>query len=148
MPTEYFQSVIDDVNAFVASYNYSDCDGMIDYFDVNFYGGKVDYDNCKYVPKTARIKKQNTAPAPTESAEKKVSEQIGTTGAPYTVQESHHTKTGEKIYLVKWLDTLSRESYKELSAQIKNIGGYYSRFTHSFIFKNDPSEALKGVKIA
>lgn len=146
--TEYFKSVIDDVNAFVASYNYSDCDGMIDYFDVNFYDGKVDYDNCKYVPKTARIKKQNTAPTPTESTEKKTSEQIGTTGAPYTVQESQHTKTGEKIYLVKWLDTLSRESYKELAAQIKKIGGYYSRFTHSFVFKVDPSEALKGVKVA
>ncbi len=148
VPTEYFQSVIDDVNDFVSSYNYNDIDGMIDYFDVNFYDGKVDYRDCKYVPKTARIKKQNTAPAPTESTEKKASEQIGTTGEPYTVQESQHTKTGEKIYLVKWLDTLSRESYKELSTQIKNIGGYYSRFTHSFIFKTDPSEALKGVKIA
>lgn len=148
VPTEYFQSVIDDVNDFVSSYNYNDIDGMIDYFDVNFYDGKVDYRNCKYVPKAARIKKQHTAPAPAKSYEKKTTDQIGTTGEPYTVQESQHTKTGEKIYLVKWLDTLSRESYKELSAQIKNIGGYYSRFTHSFIFKTDPSEALKGVKIA
>mgnify|MGYP004459623359 CR=1 FL=1 len=146
--TEYFKSVIDDVNAFIASYNYDDSDSMTDYFDVNFYDGKVDYHNCKYVPKTARIKKQNTAPASTESAKKEASEQIGTTGKPYTVQESQHTKTGEKIYLVKWHDTLSRESYKELAAQIKNIGGYYSKFTHSFIFKADPTEALEGVKVA
>lgn len=146
--TKHFQAVVDDVNAFVASYNYNDCDGMIDYFDVNFYDGKVDYHNCKYVPKTARIRKQNTAPTPAKSPEKEESEQIGTTGKPYTVQESKHTKTGEKIYLVKWLDTLTRESYKELAAQIKNIGGYYSKFTHSFIFKNDPTKALEGVKVA
>lgn len=31
------KSVINDVDNFVNSYNYSDCDGMIDYFDVNFY---------------------------------------------------------------------------------------------------------------
>ena len=146
--TEYFKAVVNDVDAFIASYNYNDSDGMIDYFDVNFYDGKVDYHNCKYVPKTARIKKQNTAPVPTESAKKETSAQIETTGKPYTVQESQHTKTGEKIYLVKWLDTLSRESYKELAAQIKKIGGYYSKFTHSFIFKDDPTEALKGVKVA
>ena len=64
------------------------------------------------------------------------------------MEESQHTKTGEKIYLVKWLDTLSRESYKELNSQIKKLGGYYSRFTHSFIFKDDPTEILKEVKIA
>lgn len=148
VPTEHFQSVIDDVNDFVSSYNYNDSDGMIDYFDVNFYDGKVDYRDCKYVPKTARIKKQNTAPAAKENKEEPNAAEIETSGKAYTVEESQHTKTGEKIYLVKWLDTLSRESYKELSAQIKNIGGYYSRFTHSFIFKADPSEALKGVKIA
>ena len=33
---EVTKSVIEDVDAFVKSYNYSDCDGMIDYFDVNF----------------------------------------------------------------------------------------------------------------
>jgi hypothetical protein len=146
--TEYFKSVIDDVNAFVASYNYDDSDSMTDYFDVNFYDGKVDFSNCKHVPKVARIKKQNTAPAAKENKKESSTAEIETSGKSYTVEESQHTKTGEKIYLVKWFDTLSRESYKELAVQIKKIGGYYSKFTHSFIFKTDPSEALKGVKIA
>ena len=35
--TEYFKAVLDDVDAFVQSYNYDDSDGMIDYFDTNFY---------------------------------------------------------------------------------------------------------------
>lgn len=146
--TEYFKSVVDDVNAFIASYNYDDSDSMTDYFDVNFYDGKVDFSNCKYVPKVARIKKQNTATAAKENKEESNSAEIETSGKAYTVEESQHTKTGEKIYLVKWLDTLSKESYKELNSQIKKLGGYYSRFTHSFIFKDDPTEILKEVKIA
>ena len=44
--TDYFKAVIDDVNAFIASYNYNDSDSMIDSFDVNFYGGDVNYSTC------------------------------------------------------------------------------------------------------
>lgn len=79
--TEYFKSVVDDVNAFIASYNYDDSDSMTDYFDVNFYDGKVDFSNCKYVPKVARIKsriqprqqkkiKKNQTPQKLKQAEK------------------------------------------------------------------------------
>ena len=146
------KAVIEDVDNFVNSYNYEDCDGQIDYFHVDFYYFGCCRDNCagvKIVPKTARIKKATTAPATTkESNPAEAPEQIETSGKPYTVEESQHTKTGEKIYLVKWLDKLSRENYIKLNEQIKNIGGYYSRFTHSFIFKSNPVELLKGVKIA
>lgn len=147
--TEYFQSVIDDVNAFIASYNYDDSDSMTDYFDVNFYGGKVSYSNCKVVPKTARIQKAETAPATTkeEKTESEEVQQIETTGKHYTVEESKHTKTGEIIYLVKWLDTLSKDDYIKLNTQIKKIGGYYSKFTHSFIFKSNPENDLLNIAI-
>lgn len=53
------KAVIEDVDAFVKSYNYEDCDGMIDYFDVDFYYFGCCQDNgagIKIVPKTARIK--------------------------------------------------------------------------------------------
>lgn len=52
-------AVIADVNREVNSYNFSDCDGMIDYFHVDFYyfGVKI-ADDFKIVEKTARIKKQ------------------------------------------------------------------------------------------
>lgn len=53
------QAVAEDVDDFVKSYNYSDCDGMIDYFDVNFYYFGCCQNNgtgVKIVPKTARIK--------------------------------------------------------------------------------------------
>ncbi|HAS70594.1 MAG TPA: molecular chaperone DnaJ [Eubacterium sp.] len=142
--SDYFLSVIDDVDAFVRSYNYEDCDGMIDYFNVNFYYFGCKFDHCMQVEKVARIKDTDNKPA-TKEAETK---QIDTSGEAFTVEESQHTKTGEKIYLVKWLDTLSRDNYIKLNNQIKKLGGYYSKFTHSFIFKEDPSEALKEVKIA
>lgn len=34
---DIYKRFIDDVIRIVDSYNYSDCDGMIDYFDVNYY---------------------------------------------------------------------------------------------------------------
>lgn len=146
---EVTAAVIKDVDDFVNSYNYEDCDGMIDYFHVDFYyfgcvqnNGK----NIKIVPKTARIKAAATTPATTK--ETAAPDQIETSGEAFTVTESEHTKTHEKIFLVKCLQTLSRDAYINLNKQMRDIGGYYSKFTHSFIFKNDPTEALKGVKIA
>lgn len=63
---EATQAVIDDVDTFVKSYNYQDCDGMIDYFHVDFYYfgcARNNGQNIKIVPKTARIKKAAAEPA-------------------------------------------------------------------------------------
>lgn len=140
IPTDYFKSVVDDVDALVKSYNYEDCDGMIDYFDVNFYYFGCKTSDCQQVEKTARIKNKESRPTTT-----KEEEQIETSGKAYTVEESRHTKTGKTIYLVKWLETLSREDYITLNNKIRKLGGYYSKFTHSFIFTEDPSELLKAI---
>ncbi len=146
--TEYFKSVIEDVEAFVRSYNYDDSDSMIDYFDVNFYGGDVDYSECVQVNRTARIKKANTTPAAKEDNKESGTAAIDTSGKAYTITESEHTKTHEKIFLVKWIETLSKQDYIELNKKIKSIGGYYSKFTHSFVFKEDPTEKLDKINIA
>lgn len=61
----------------------------------------------------------------------------------YSIEESEHTKTGEKIYLVKFEKTLSKDEYIELDKKIKSLGGYYSHFTHSFIFKENPKKILQ-----
>lgn len=61
---EATKAIIDDVDAFVNSYNYDDCDGMIDYFDVNFYYlgcCENNGENVKIVPKTARIKNKKAS---------------------------------------------------------------------------------------
>lgn len=143
IPTDYFKAVVDDVDALVNSYNYEDCDGMIDYFDVNFYYFGCKTSECQQVEKTARIKNKESRPTTTKEEEKP--EQIETSGKAYTVEESKHTKTGATIYLVKWLETLSREDYITLNNKIRKLGGYYSKFTHSFIFSEDPSELLKAI---
>ena len=143
IPTDYFKSVVDDVDALVNSYNYEDCDSMIDYFDVNFYYFGCKTSECVQVEKTARIKNKESKPATT--AEQEQPAEISTSGEAYTIQESKHTKTGEIIYLVKWLDTLTRDEYITLNNKIKSIGGYYSKFTHSFIFKENPAELLKAI---
>lgn len=58
--TEVVQTVINDVDREVKSYNYEDCDGMIDYFHVDFYyfGVKLS-DKFKVVEKTDRIKNRS-----------------------------------------------------------------------------------------
>ena len=55
--TERAAAVRDEVDAYVKSYHYSDCDGMIDYFNVNFYyfGCLQDWKSVKIVPRTERI---------------------------------------------------------------------------------------------
>lgn len=57
--TETALAVISDIDREVESYNFEDCDGMIDYFHVDFYyfGCKIS-EKFQIVPKTARIKKQ------------------------------------------------------------------------------------------
>jgi curved DNA-binding protein CbpA len=145
---EYFQAVIADVEDFVNSYNYEDIDSMTDYFNVHFYFLGLKYSHCAYVPKVARISKQETRPKATQQEQTQEQPAIEQGESNFTVEESEHTKTHEKIYLVKCLVTLSRDNYMLLNNLFKQNGGYYSKFTHSFIFKSDPSEFLKGVKIA
>ena len=62
-------AVVKDVDDFVKSYNYSDCDGMIDYFHVDFYYfgcAQNNGINIKIVPKTAQIKDATTVLAQTK----------------------------------------------------------------------------------
>lgn len=138
--TDVVQAVIDDVDNEVKSYRYDDSDGMIDYFSTNFYyfGVKLS-DKFKVVEKTARIKNkpENTAPATADQAEKEALPEN-----EYEITESEHTKTHEKIFVVKIIRTLSREEYLKVNEYMKSLGGYYSRFVHGFVFKENPAELL------
>lgn len=93
------------VDAYVNSYNYDDCDGMIDYFDVNFY-----YFGClqnngrgvKFVPRTARIK---AAEAPEKAAPK--AEQ-----APAVRVEINPEYNGVEVYFTEKPAARIREALK------------------------------------
>lgn len=148
------KAVIEDVDAFVNSYNYSDCDGMIDYFDVDFY-----YFGCcrsngagiKIVPKTARIKnKKSSVKTSSKKEEQPQPEQIEakTNGISYKITRGEDTRDGSELWLVRINETLTREQYIAENKAMKDRGGYYSRFRHAFIFRVDPTEILKGGKTA
>ena len=139
---EATKAVIDDVDAFVNSYNYDDCDGMIDYFDVNFYYfGCCENNgvNVKIVPKTAHIKNKKSDPKTTKKA---ASENVNFKNLHFEISEDVDTRNNEKIYCVKISEKLTREEYKQANEEMKTRGGYYSRFKHAFIFKEDPSKSL------
>ena len=131
---------MDDVDREVNSYRYDDSDGMIDYFHTNFYYFNVKLsDKFKVVEKTARIKNksENTAPATTDQADAAALPEN-----EYEITESEHTKTHEKIFVVKIIRTLSREEYLQVKEYMKSLGGYYSKFVHGFVFKENPAELL------
>ena len=127
--TEVAFAVLNDVYGFMQSYNFDDSDAMIDYFHCNFYShfevGKWNK-SFKIVEKKARIKEKSNAPVPTSNTHE------------YEIKEDEHTKTGAKIWVVKILDSLSKNEYIQESKKMKELGGYYSRFKHGFIFNAKP----------
>ena len=148
---EVTKSVVEDVDAFVKSYNYEDCDAMTDYFDVSFY-----YFGCcrsngtdiKIVPKTARIAKAKSEIKKAEPKEEntKESNQIEEKKSyTFKVTEGNDTRDGSVLWVVRIEETLSKEEYIRINKAIKEIGGYYSKFKHGFIFRFEPSEELKKV---
>lgn len=147
VPTEYFKSVVDDVNAFIASYNYDDSDSMIDYFSCNFYGGKVSYNDCKFVPKTARIKRKKATPAAKTKKRQTKKEQEAkqiekVTEVTYKITKGEDTRDMSELWVVRINENLNKQDYIEQNKKMRDLGGYYSKFKHGFIFRYDPSEKL------
>lgn len=150
------KKVVDDVDAFVKSYNYSDCDGMIDYFDVDFYYFGCCRDNganVKIVPKTARIKNKATKPTKANDsapAQEKPSEKAQDapqveekTGYTYKITKGEDTRDGSELWLVRIVETLDKAAYIAENKRIRALDGYYSKFRKAFIFRYDPTEVLK-----
>lgn len=149
---EAARAVIEDVDSFVNSYNYEDCDGMIDYFHVDFYYFGCVQDNgvgIKIVPRTARLGKSSDAPAKKhetanehEAGQNVLEEK---TGYSFHIHEDTDTRDGSAIWVVKIKEQLSKEEYIRINKAMQTIGGYYSRFKHGFLFRFEPSEKLKEV---
>lgn len=152
---EATQTVVDDVDAFVKSYNFEDCDGMIDYFDVDFYYFGCCQNNginIKIVPKTARIKNKSTKPATKKkTVEKTAPEPVAITEKPvytYKITQGEDTRDGSALWIVRIAENLSRDEYIAENKTMKERGGYYSKFKHGFIFRFDPAEILSGGNVA
>lgn len=100
---------------------------------------KTLYEVEKVVKKIIKAEKKNTASTITEAAQ---TEETNVNAYTYEVSEDTDTRNGEKIFLVKVAEKLSREEYIAVNKYIKSLGGYYSRFKHSFLFKENPTEKL------
>ena len=165
---EVTKAVVEDVNALVKSYNYDDCDGMIDYFDVNFY-----YFGCcenngasvKIVPKIARIKAKKSEvktaahdPERTNAPEsitatddksipacdtEKPQNDAQKTGYTYKITRGEDTRDGSTIWIVRIIEKLDQAAYIAENKAMKARGAYYSRYAHGFLFRVDPSDILK-----
>ena len=75
--TDKMLAVLDKVHSFVSSFRYSDCDGMIDYFDTNFYCWMYvgDYDR-PYQITEKKERNNNQANNPNQSKEVKPVESV------------------------------------------------------------------------
>ena len=100
---------------------------------------KTPYEVEKVVKKTIKSEKKTSTSTTTETVQ---AEETSVNSYTYEVSEDTDTRTGEKIYLVKVAEKLSREEYITVNKYIKSLGGYYSKFKHAFLFKENPSEKL------
>ena len=100
---------------------------------------KTPYEVEKVVKKTIKSEKKSATSTTTDTVQ---AEETSVNSYTYEVSEDIDTRTGEKIYLVKVVEKLSREEYITVNKYIKSLGGYYSKFKHAFLFKENPSEKL------
>ena len=57
----------------------------------------------------------------------------------YEISEDTDTRDDSLIYLVKVVESLSKDEFLEVNKYIKSLGGYYSRFKKAFLFKENPT---------
>ncbi len=101
---------------------------------------KTPYEVEKTVKKTAKAQGEtkNTQSAAQEPKETEKAKD----DYAYDITEDIDTRDNSAIWVVKVKEKLSREEYKQVNNSMGDIGGYYSRFKHGFIFKTDPTELL------
>lgn len=94
---------------------------------------KTPYEVEKVVKKVVKAEKKDT---------EKFTETPKESGYTYIVSEDVDTRNNEPIFLVKVKEKLEKEEYIKVNQYMKSLGGYYSRFKHAFLFKENPSESL------
>lgn len=105
---------------------------------------KTPYEVEKVVKKTIKAEKKNTTTETTEAA----TEETNVNNYTYEVTEDTDTRDNSKIYLVKVAEKLSREEYLIVNKYMKSLGGYYSKFKHAFLFKENPTDKLNATPTA
>lgn len=100
---------------------------------------KTPYEVEKVVKKTFKAEKKPEQKITTKATEET---SVDINNLTFEVSEDTDTRTNENIYLVKVVEKLNREEYVKVNQYIKTIGGYYSKFKHAFLFKDEPTKIL------
>ena len=69
----------------------------------------------------------------------------GSQSYEYTVREDVDTRDQTPIWLVKFITKLDKETYVKVAKQMRELGGYYSKFKSAFLFRVDPTEQVKAL---
>lgn len=115
--TDKTRATVKAVDEYVNSFNYDDCDSMIDYFDVNFYyfGCLQSPGSVKIVPRAPRAEKrpakaESKAPAPADKAEKP--EQIAPAKLAALRVEFNTEHDGIEVYFTSKPSQATRDALK------------------------------------
>ena len=100
---------------------------------------KAPYEVEKVVKKIIKAEKKNVTSTTVDTAQ---TEETNVNAYTYKVSEDTDTRTGEEIFLVKVVEKLSHEEYITVNRYINSLGGYYSKFKHAFLFKENPAGKL------
>lgn len=90
-----------------------------------------------------KVVKRRIKPDSADGQEKKEEGKEPGVSPAYEIEESEHTKTHERIWLVRFRERMERETFQSVRESVSRMGGYYSRYTHSFVFRFDPRQALQ-----
>jgi hypothetical protein len=90
--------------------------------------------------KEKRIKKE-------QEQREKASATITASSDKYNIIADVDTRDNSPLWVVKLINKVERDEYKNIASQMKLIDGYYSRFKKGFIFKYDPTSKLLGEQV-
>jgi len=65
-----------------------------------------------------------------------------TTAPDYIITADTDTRDNSPLWVVKFSERVSRETYEAEREKMKSLGGYYSKFKKGFIFREDPTAKL------
>jgi len=105
---------------------------------------KIDKSKTTY-SKKSEVKPETTEQPITEEANTVVNSNIS--DYELTITADVDTRDNSPLWVVKVVNKLSKEEYKNVASEFGKLKGYYSKFKHGFIFKYDPTTVLKGESV-
>lgn len=99
----------------------------------------------KWVKVKSNSKKEASKTVKAEVKKEEIKTEATENNNIVTIEKDIHTQTGEKLFVVKLTNKVSKDKFKNILFEIKSIGGYYSKFKNGFIFKSEPTELLKSI---